>query len=279
MNEIYHRPKTRAQALGLLAQGNLRIGAGFTDIFPATQDKELRGPVLDISAIPDLNGIQHDSEGIMIGATTTWSQIARAELPPSLIALQQAAVEVGAKQIQNRGTLGGNLCNASPAADGVPALLILDAEVCLASATHERRVPLEGFIQGPRQTALRPGELVTGIHIPAPSLSGHSTFLKLGARRYLVISIAMVAIRLVIENGLIQQAALALGACGPRATRLADAEAALIGQAPDPYVLTADLIQPYLAPIDDARADAAYRADAALELLRRGVSQFQKVAA
>src|SRR5690606_23592351 len=121
-----------------------------------------------------------------------------------------AALEVGSGQIQNVASIAGNLCNASPAADGVPGLMVLDAEVELRSATTTRRLPLEKFILGNRRTALAPGEMVTAIRVPKASTSGTSAFVKLGARRYLVISIAMAAVRLTVEDGRVGSAAVAV---------------------------------------------------------------------
>ena len=134
--------------------------------------------------------------GLRIAACTTWSEIRDAALPPACDALRAAAAEVGGRQIQNAGTIGGNLCNASPAADGVPPLLALDAAVELASAAGTRRLPLAAFLLGPRRTDRRPGEILTAVLLPEAALAGRSVFLKLGARRHLVISIAMVAVRL-----------------------------------------------------------------------------------
>ena len=128
------------------------------------------------------------------------------------------------------------------------------------------------FLTGPRQTALAPGELLTGLHIPAKATDGQGNFLKLGARKYLVISIAMVAARLVLKDGNVHSAALAIGACSPVATRLPEAEAALTGAPPDPARITAQMIAPHLSPIDDARADAAYRVIVATELVRRVIA-------
>lgn len=172
-------------------------------------------------------------------------------------------------QIQNAGTLGGNLCNASPAADGVPALLSLEARVELRSESRTRVLPLSDFLLGPRRTALAAGEILSAVLIP--DVSGQGGFLKLGARRYLVISIAMVAARIAVSEGRISAAALAVGACSPVACRLPDQEAALIGcpVAAAVSAIDAALILPVLAPIDDPRADAGYRQIAAVELLRR----------
>jgi CO/xanthine dehydrogenase FAD-binding subunit len=262
-------------ALGLLAKGGVTIAAGCTDLFPATEARSLPGSVLDITGIKALRGIGPTSSGFRIGGATTWSDVIAADLPPAFDMLKEAAREVGSRQIQNAGTIAGNLCNASPAADGVPCLLALDAKVELTSLQGVRTVPLKAFITGPRQTALAPGEMLSAIHVPQSAVQGRSRFVKLGARRYLVISIAMVAARITVENGHVKQAALAVGACGPVATRLPELEDALIGRAFDPDlpgIVTESLIASALNPIGDIRADASYRSHAAAELLRRALA-------
>lgn len=271
----FARPSTLTEALRLLAWGDARILAGGTDIYPATQAQVLPGDVLDLTGISALRGLSESEDGLSIGACTTWSSVAEAGLPPALHALQQAAIQVGGRQIQNAGTVGGNLCNASPAADGVPALLVCDAVVHIAGAEGSRSMPLADFITGPRRTALQKGEIVTAVHLPTDALSGQSAFVKLGARAHLVISIAMVAARLVIEGGRIAQAALAVGACSPVARRLPEVEAALVGLtvAEATGLITPDLLSLHLSPIDDIRSTAAYRMDAAGELLRRAIRQ------
>jgi len=268
-NTIYHRPDTLDEVLAHLAHGAPRVAAGCTDLFPATERKVLPGPIVDISKIAGLRGVRIGPDGVTLGATTTWADLIAADLPPAFDGLKLAAREVGARQIQARGTVAGNLCNASPAADGVPPLLTLDAEVTLQSTRGARRLGLSEFLTGPRQTARAADELLTDIHIPAEATDGTGTFLKLGARSYLVISIAMTAARVRIEDGIVQSAALAIGACSPVATRLPEAEAALIGTPLDPMRITQNMVAPHLAPIDDMRADAGYRRDTALDLLRR----------
>src|SRR6202035_3905975 len=126
---------------------------------------------------------------IRIGGLTTWTEIVRTPMPRCFDALKSAAREIGGIQIQNRGTVAGNLCNASPAADSVPPLLALDAEVELVSAAGPRRMPLAEFIVGNRKTARQPNEILSQILVPRTVENAASTFLKLGARRYLVISI------------------------------------------------------------------------------------------
>lgn len=268
----YLRPARIEAALDALASDGWRIAAGCTDLFPATERKVLPGPILDISGIAELRGIRRDAAGLTIGTATTWRDIVRADLPPALRSLQLAGREVGAQQIQNRGTLGGNLCNASPAADGVPPLLTLDAEVELVSVRGRRRMPLGDFITGPRRITRAPDELLTAIHVPDAALTGRGAFRKLGARKYLVISIAMVAARITVTDGRVTAAAIAVGACGPVAARLPSVEAALIGGPPDPARIVASDIEAALSPIDDVRADRVYRHEAALTLVRRTVA-------
>jgi CO/xanthine dehydrogenase FAD-binding subunit len=271
----YLRPNSLADALSALADRRWRIMAGGTDLYPSETGQHLTGPVIDIAALADLHGVREQNEGWRIGAGVTWATLAKTPLPPAFSALQQAAAEVGGRQIQNVGTIGGNLCNASPAADGVPPLLVLGAQVELASAHGHRRLPLADFLQGPRKTALRPGEIMVALHIPASGCRGQSRFLKLGARSYLVISIAMVAARLDVQAGRITDAALSVGACSATACRLGSVESRLIGQpaATAARQIADDMVAAALSPLDDARASAAYRARAAAELLRRAVTQ------
>jgi len=118
------------------------ILAGGTDVFPSLGDRPLSGPVLDISGLAEIRGIQFTAEHIVFGARTTWSEVLAASLPRGFDGLKAAAREVGSVQIQNAATIAGNLCNASPAADGVAALLALDAELVLASRSASRTLPL-----------------------------------------------------------------------------------------------------------------------------------------
>ena len=271
----YHRPTQIADVFEVLKLPGIQIVAGATDVFPANSKPALTGPVLDLTGIPGLCGISETTDGWRIGATTKWAELARAKLPPAFAALQTAALQIGSPQIQNSATVAGNLCNASPAADGVPPLLVLDAMIELTSQTGARRCSLETFILGVRKTALRPGEIVTAIHIPARSVQGASAFEKLGARKYLVISICMVAVRINISGGKIDSAAISVGACSPVATRLSALEQQLVGAASnDPESWESHLpeaVKSMLSPIADIRSDASYRLDAAVELTTKTI--------
>ncbi len=266
----YLRPASLDQALAAVA-GGARVLAGGTDLYPAAGAR-LAGPLVDLVAVPGMAGITAGPYGLRIGACTTWSMIAEADLPRSARALQQAALQVGGRQVQNSGTIAGNLCNASPAADGVAPLLVLGAEVEIASAGGARRLALQEFILGARKVALQPGEVVVAIHLPQAGLTGRSAFEKLGARAHLVISIVSVAVRLEVSHGRIVAAAVAVGSCSPVAVRLPAVEVALIGpvdQASSRVNLAA--VAAALAPIDDVRATAAYRLRAAATLIGRAV--------
>jgi len=272
---VYARPTDLEAALTLLAEPGARVLAGGTDIFPATGERPLTGRHIDVTAVKDLRALSVAPDAVRFGAALTWSDIAKARLPHAFDALKEAAREVGGVQIQNRGTIAGNLCNASPAADGVPPLLILDAEVEIASRRGARRLPIAEFITGNRRTALAPDEIVTAIVVPAPAATMRSTFLKLGARRYLVISIVMVAVLLDIESDVVREARVAVGACSAAAKRLAAIERRLAGAPARPGLgatIAADDLAA-LAPIDDPRASADYRRDAALTLIRRAIEE------
>jgi CO/xanthine dehydrogenase FAD-binding subunit len=266
----YLRPYGLSEALAALRRPHVVL-AGGTDFYPARVGRAIDEDVLDITAIASLRGISAGAQGWRLGATTTWSELLDTRLPQLFDGLKQAAREVGGRQIQNAGTLAGNLCNASPAADGVPPLLALDAEVELAGPAGARRLPLASFITGNRRTALAPGELMVAIHVRKPARQARSGFLKLGARRYLVISIAMAAATLEIDGGRIAAARIAVGACSAVAQRLPRLEAALLGAPVDQRLgnLVDETQLAPLAPLDDVRGSAAYRRDAVVTLLRR----------
>ena len=275
----FHRPETLESALVLIADRPVRILAGGTDFFPALGGTTSREPVVDLSRVDGLSGIAQQGGIWRFGATTTWSRIAKADLPPMFDGLRQAAREVGSIQIQNAGTIAGNLCNASPAADGVPPLLSLDAQVEVSGRDGKRVLPLSRFITGVRKTELRPGEIVTAVLVPERP-DTRTAFLKLGARRYLVISIAMVAVALELDaDGAIGTLNIAVGSCSAVATRLPDAEHRLVGASPELSVLKAlltDADLSELTPIDDVRARAAYRRTAARELICRAIVRAAK---
>lgn len=278
-------PRSLEEALDSLAGAAVQPLAGGTDVYPGLVGRALGRPLLDLSRLGDLRGIgpKQSADGtqwLRIGALETWTALREASLPPGLEALAQAAAEVGGRQVQNLGTLGGNLCNASPAADGIPALLALDAQLELRSRQGSRRISVGDFVLGNRRTALAPGELLVAIDVPLKSPSSGSSFLKLGHRRFLVISIAMAAVQVDLDTaGRISHCAVAVGACSAAARRLSTLEARVTGLAPDQAPASVAnwmqservvLLSP-LAPIDDVRGTSGYRLDAVAELIPRAL--------
>ena len=271
---MYLKPKTLDEAVSLLAVGGGQILAGGTDFYPSLGEKLPQATIVDVSGLREIRGISIGADYIRIGGLTTWTEVIRAPLPRGFEALKAAAREVGSVQIQNRGTVAGNLCNASPAADGVPPLLALDAVVELVSAAGRRQIPLAEFIVGNRKTLRRPDEVLSGILIPRTVENATSAFLKLGARRYLVISISMVAA--VIQRNdasRVGDARVAVGSCSASARRLRDLGKELVGLPCSPGISAAvtGAHLSSLSPIDDLRATAEYRRDASLVLVRRAL--------
>ena len=278
----YIRPETLKSALDALSGDALggapwSVLAGGTDFYPARVDHAPEDDVLDISALQELRAVEEHPDHWRLGALTTWSDIVGADLPPMFDGLKAAAREVGGVQIQNMGTLGGNLCNASPAADGVPPLLSLGASVELSSANGAQIMALEEFIQGSRRTALGADQLLTALIVPKPHqarAAGH--FLKLGARKYMVISIVMLAANVEVDkDGKVSTARVAAGACSEVACRLPAVEEALVGRTCSAELgeaASSAQLAP-IAPLDDLRGSAAYRRDAALTLVRRTLNE------
>lgn len=274
MQQSYERPDNLDEALMLLEQSPRQVLAGGTDVYAALGDHKSLAHVLDVTAIPDLAGIEDEGDHWRIGASSTWSDVLAANLPKSFDCLKLAAREVGGVQIQNAGTIAGNLCNASPAADGVPPLMALNASVELSSANGRRVVNLRDFITGPRQTVLAATELMSAVLVPKSGERSVSSFLKLGSRKYLVISIAMVAV--VLEPGSddsIENISISVGSCSAVACRLRDLEAELQGcrlRQMSRLPHASKFFAP-LSPIDDIRSSGQYRLEATAELVRRAI--------
>jgi CO/xanthine dehydrogenase FAD-binding subunit len=270
----YLVPADVAEAAAMKGAG-ARVLAGGTDVYPAHVGRPFVGSVVDIAGLAELRGLEVIDRAWRFGALTRWADVAAADLPPRFDGLRAAAREVGGIQVQNAGTIGGNLCTASPAADGVPNLLALDASVELASPSARRVLPIEDFLTGYRATALGGDELLTAVLVPRGGEDARAAFLKLGLRRYLVISVVMVAAVVALdESGLVRGASVAVGACSPVAVRLRKLEAELRGRPADELaaVVTPEHLAD-LTPIDDVRATAAYRLRAARILVRRALDR------
>ncbi|MCP5071941.1 MAG: xanthine dehydrogenase family protein subunit M [Rhodobacteraceae bacterium] len=275
----YFMPTSLREAVRILADQQVSVIAGGTDYFPSLGNAQPKQALLDVSRIDSLRELSKVADGWRIGAMVSWTELCHADLPGGFDGLKAAARDVGALQIQNAGTIGGNLCNASPAADGVPALLTLDAEVELASSRGSRKMPLSDFISGPRKTALGMDEILSAVHVPDVPDGAVGSFLKHGNRAHLVISTAAVAALVWQDDGgCVAGARVAVGACSPVARRLPALEAALVGYPGvwlAEFAIEHDHMAP-LSPISDLRGSAGYRIVVAKVLCRRALAAATK---
>jgi CO/xanthine dehydrogenase FAD-binding subunit len=266
-------PSSLPQALELMAAGGYRPLAGGTDLMVQLEADVIEPPaaVLDLWRLGELRGVAYDGYDVTIGALTTWTElraspVIRARLP----ALVQAAATIGAAQIQNRGTIGGNICNASPAGDSLPVLLAVDATFDLGSAAGERAVPAREFWTSYRQTARRDGELLLRARFPVER-GRHTRFRKVGTRAAQAISKVVMALSYRDEGPLWQEVRLALGSVAPTPIRARGTEAVLEGAAPTESVASeaAAVLAAEISPIDDVRSTADYRRAVAARVLHR----------
>ncbi len=264
--------------LGLLATyPDARLIAGASDFIPFMRTGKWRPRLaIDISRVDELRGCRAVDGWLEMGPLVTHGELATSPLVlEKARALAEAAAAVADSQIRNRATLGGNICTASPAADSVPALAVLDAELVLLSQYGERRMPLAAFLVGPGKTALRPGEVLAKVRCAVPPEQAGSAFLKLGRRKAMAISLANAAAFVRVESGHILEARLALGAVAPTVVRCAAVEAHLANKRANGGSLAAatSLVSGAISPIDDVRASAGYRRSVAVELAYRALAQ------
>lgn len=262
-----YRAHTLADALALRAEHrHATVLAGGTDVMVSLELGAIHPDVvIDLWPCAELRGISAD--GRRIGALTTWTDIARSTLPE---ALRACARTVGAPQIQNRGTVGGNIVNASPAGDSLPMWLATDAEFELASVRGTRRVPASEFWLAYRKTALGADELLTAVHLPDLS-ADRLGYRKVGTRLAQAISKVVLAGRLRVQDGVVTEARVAFGSVAPIPVRARSVEAALVGRPVD--VSAAEAVVADIAPIDDIRSTAEYRRRVARNVLRTWLAE------
>lgn len=277
----YVKPASLAEASGILFERGDRARPlmGGTDLFVRMRDGVLRPEaVVDVKHLPGMKGIQYDEEkGLTIGAAATLNQIAAYPVVQTHYSvLAEAANSVASYQLRNRATLGGNLCNASPAADTAPATLLLEASIVLYGPGGERVVPADEFFLGPGATAVEPGELMTAVRFPIPPLGSAGRYLKLGRNKAGDLAIAGVAV-LGFPNGTASGHAFRIGmaSVAPVPLRVREAEQALIDMPPgeEAFALAAEKAMEVAAPIDDVRASAAYREAMVRALTLRGLRE------
>ncbi len=274
----YHRPESLADACERLGREGARILAGGTDLIPQLREARRRAThIVDVKLLPGCAAIAAgDDGGLVIGAAVPASVVARhPEILARYPALAAAAGMIGSLQVQNRATLGGNICNAAPSADAVPPLLVFDAQVTVSGRSGERRMPLEDVFAGPGRTNLEPGEVLTTIHLPPQAARSASHYLRFTPRREMDIAVVGVAARVACgADGLVSEARIALASVAPTPIRARGAEAALIGRGLDEGAI-AEAARAAMAearPISDTRASAEYRRALVEVLARRALA-------
>jgi carbon-monoxide dehydrogenase medium subunit len=274
-------PPSLADVLDLLGrfEGRGKLIAGGTDLLVQMKNHLLAPEkVINLMRVPELKGLEEKSGELRIGALVSHGQMENAPvLKGGWEILSEAARKVGSVQIRHRGTLGGNLCNASPSADMAPPLLVLGAEVNLAGTRGGRRIPLESFFLGPGNTAIQPDEVLVEVFVPEAPPHSRGAFLKLGRRKSLDLALVSVAVLLTLdEDGVTcRRARIALGGVAPTPLRAKQTEKALEGQRLDgPGMLRAGQVAAdECQPISDIRASAIYRREMVRVLTERAIKK------
>lgn len=273
---LYFAQTNVRETLKLLNQWGRKatILAGGTDLVPKINYYELKPDVLVYIGGLGLDYIQEKGGKMRIGAATPMAKIAASKLVRKKAgALAEAARQAGTAAIRTTATIGGNLANASPAADLAPPLLAMDAELLLMSGKGKRVVALEDFFKGPGKTVLKPGELIAEVSMPVPK--GKNVFLKLGKRKAMTLSVVNVAVCLEMEGKRCKGARIAVGSVAPTPLRCTKAEALLTGRGVDRELIArcANEAMAASSPIDDQRATAWYRKQAGTALVARALAE------
>lgn len=280
MNELrYQRPTSQVEAVQLLSQDGARPLAGGTDLIPQLREGRVAAAsVVDLKHVPGFTTLARRADGSWrIGAAVTVGQLGRdAVFAREHAALLAAARLIGSLQIQNRASLGGNLCNAAPSADASPMLIALDAVAVVASAAGERRIPARSVAVAPGRTSLAPGEVLVALELPALPQASAGCYLRFTPRREMDIAIAGAAARLDLgPDGRIAVARIALASVAPTPLPVPSAEAVLQGEQPTAEVIAAAAATASrdCSPISDTRGSADYRRELVTVLTRRALMQ------
>lgn len=269
----YVAPSSLSEALKLLRdyQDRAKVLAGGTDLVVRLKKRlAFADVIIDLNRVSDLSFIEPIGDRLHIGGLTRLAQVKESPMvKEKALALAQAISIMASPPIRNRGTIGGNLCNSSPAADTAPPLLVLDASVKLQSADGERVVPLSQFFVGPEENVARADEILTEVMIPLEE--GNSAFSKLGRRKAFTLSVVSVAAYAMANNGKFDEVRVALGAVAPTPIRSLKVEKALTGGDVSEKTIqkSAELVKMEVNPITDVRASAEYRREMSYVLTKR----------
>jgi len=271
----YHRPETVEEAMKLLDDlDNAKPLAGGTDLVPLLKEGSIKpGHLVDLNGVPELSYVREEGGFIRIGAATTHSRVMNSPIIEKAYALYDAVSRIGSPQIRNLGTLTGNVCNASPAADSAPPLLVLEAEATVKSVNGTRVTPISRLFAGPKINSLAPNELVTEIRFPVPPANSGSAYLRIGRRKAFTLSVVGVAAYLEMDGKTCSDARVAFGSVAETPLRIEVVEAIIKGKEPTPWVLEAagEASKDHVHPITDVRGTAEYRRDMCAVLVKRAL--------
>ena len=272
---VYERPETIGEAIVAMREDDARALAGGTDLVPQLREGRRRAArIVDLKHIPQMTAIGVLPDGSMsIGAAASASAVARhAAVAAGYPAVAESALLIGGVQVQNRASLGGNICNAAPSADGVPALICHGAQVLIAGPKGTREMPVEAIFAGPGRTILGPGELMVAIRLPPVAPSAAGAYRRFTPRREMDIAVAGAGSFLrLAQDGSIAEARLALASVAPTPIRAPTAERMLVGERPSGVLFeeAGRLAAQDARPISDARGSAGYRGTLVAVLMAR----------
>jgi carbon-monoxide dehydrogenase medium subunit len=274
----YRAPTSIGEAVALLAEANGRARplAGGTDLLVQLRRRLLDADlVVDVKRIPELSALSFDpASGLTLGAAVPCARICEhPQVSSHYPCLVDAASIIGGTAIQQRATVGGNLCNAAPSGDAIPALIVLDASCTIAGPAGTRTVPVRGFCAAPGLTVLQRGEVLVSLHLPPPTPSSGAHYLRFIPRHEMDIAVVGVGAWVALREGRISDARIALGAVAPTPLAVDDASTALIGREPseEAYADAARRAQDAACPIDDVRGSVAQRRHLVGVLTRRAL--------
>lgn len=276
----YLAPTTIGEACNLLLElgEGAKVMAGATDLIPPMRDKAIAPEYLiDLKKIPGLDQLTYDEEeGLKIGALTTLRTLETSPLVKEKNpAVAHAAKVVASTQIRMKGTMAGNICNASPSCDSAPNLLAQGAKILVQGPDKDRVIKIEDFFLGVKKTSLEPGEIVTGIVIPPLKENEATAYIKHAVRKAMDLAIIGVAVKIKVEEGICTDAKIDLGAVATTPIRAPKAEAALIGKAltDEAIVKASEEAMASCDPISDIRASKEYRKDMVRVFTKRAIRQ------
>jgi len=273
----YHSPESLSEALSLLVElENASPVIGGSDLMIAMRNGVIApSHVVDLNEINELNYIKEEDGVIKIGATATHTQVANNPLVAKVHSLVDSLSRIGSPQIRNRGTITGNICNASPAADAAPPLLVHGTEVEIQGLNGKRVIPISDLFTGPKMNCLETGELLTEIRIPVPPAGAASSYKRIGRRKAFTLSVVSSAAYIQMDGETCTDAKVAFGSVAITPIRVPEAESLLKGSKLDEETVKAASTAVYEAvkPITDVRGTAEYRKDMCPVLMRRAIAQ------